>query len=223
MMNLFLFLISGISVFSAFTEDFKPGYCPDLNARIYPGNGAWRILHVTSSFYASSSLGYDFVGVLTTGKPSEKRMRTCLRMDMGLGKSARLDFLMTIPDTVEHSYSLVTEYRWGIPAKTIPLKTACADEGKLVFRSPLSTVIIDVKSNTAECASAAGKRFPVKWLEDGFEIRGLPEETGIFQFVMPLSNYRGCDGGVTAVRRKIGKTFLFFPVYETFYLESDNK
>ena len=220
-MRLFVCLTVIVYAFAVFAEDFDPGACPDLAVKIYPGNGSWRVLHATGSSYSNRSLGYDFVGVLTTGKPSKKRMRTYLRMDMGQGKSSRLDFLMTIPDTEEHHYSLVTEYHWEKQPRSIPLKTVKTDKGTIVFRSLFSRVTIDVKSNTAKDSLAPGKQFPVEWLKDGFKIKGLPGELGDFQFVMPFSNYRGCNGGVTAVRRKIGKRYLLLPVYEILYLESE--
>lgn len=222
-MKLFASLIVSIYAFSAFAVDFDPAACPNLAVKIYPGNGSWRVFHATGSIYLHSALGYDSVGVLTVGKHSQKRMRTILRFDMGLGKSSQLNFLMTIPDTEVHQYSLATESYWVKGPKTVPLKTVHCSEGKIVFRCTNSIrhhITIDLKTNTAECAPGyLGKKFPVEWNKDGFEIKGLSGDEGKFEFIMPLSNYRGCDGGITTVRRKIGTRFLLFPVYQTFYLE----
>lgn len=223
MRKLILYSLLLFSALSISAENFDPAACPDLTVKIYPGNNGWRVLHATSSTYTHSALGYDFAGVITVGKPSEKRMRTILRLDMGQGKSSQLNFLMTIPDTDVHHYSLVVESYWMKGPKTVSLKTRHCSEGKIVFRctnSIMHHITIDLQTNTAEChPSYPGKKFPVEWNKDGFDIKGLPGDRGNFEFVMPFSNYRGTDGGITTVRRKIGTMFLLFPVYQTFYLE----
>ena len=206
--------------------------CPDLTVKLYPGTGRWRVFHVSGGISEKGSSGYDFVGVLTISKPSTKLRRTFLRIDKGSGRESNLDFVMTIPDEkIKHRYFLTTEYHWGkgMP-QDIPLNVIHCSEGTLAFSSFLdspttrgkkfNTIRIDMKTNTAECTYPRGKVLPVEWKANGFKIKGLPKEMGDFRFEMPFSNFRGTDGGITVVRRKIGTRFLIFPVYETFYLES---
>ena len=202
--------------------------CPDLTVKLYPGTGRWRVFHVSGGISQKGSSGYDFVGILTISKPSTKLRRTFLRIDKGSGRESNLDFVMTISDKkIKHRYFLTTEYHWGkgMP-QDIPLNVIHCSEGTLAFSSFLArgkkfnTIRIDMKTNTAECTFARGKALPVEWNAKGFKIKGLPKEMGDFRFEMPFSNFRGTDGGITTVRRKIGTRFLIFPVYEIFYLES---
>lgn len=96
MKTLFLLLFT-VLMTSCMKGQEISGLSPDdLKVVIYPGNNNFAIVHVSLN-KNYRDLGYDYVGIATSGKPSKNRWSTRLLIDTKAGRKEVLNFAMTIP------------------------------------------------------------------------------------------------------------------------------
>ena len=135
---IFLFSLLCICHF-LFGTEFDPTACPDLSAKIFPGNNNWSVLLVTASGYAHRGLGFDYAKCRVVGKPSKNTWRTLLHFEMAPGKKSQLYYLVTIPQRAakesDHFELAIDEPFFTGPKKTIPLQITRNSKATVTFTS----------------------------------------------------------------------------------------
>ena len=228
---IFLFSLLFICHF-LFGTEFDPTACPDLSAKIFPGNNNWSVLLVTASGYAHSGLGFDYAKCHVVGKPSKNTWRTLLHFEMAPGKKSQLYYLVTIPQRAakesDHFELAIDEPFFTGPKKTIPLQITRNSKATVTFTSfgnsdnqtkILRELKINLADNTAFFTYKPDHKLKIIWYSDFFVAAGMPKGNDQFFFVWSGINHsRKADNGITVFRYKVGNRLGIFPVYEKFYL-----
>ena len=228
---IFLFSLLCICHFSFCTE-FDPAACPDLSAKIFPGNNNWSVLLVTSSGYDHSGLGFDYATCRVVGKTSKNTWRTLLHFEMAPGKKSQLYYLVTISQRAAKESDrfelAIDEPFFTGPEKTIPLQIIRNSKATVTFTSfansdnqteILRELKINLANNTAFFTNKPDKKLKIAWYADFFVAEGLPKGNDTFFFVWSgIAWSRKTENGITALHYKVGSRFGIFPVYEKFYL-----
>ena len=228
---IFLFSLLFICHF-LFGTEFDPTACPDLSAKIFPGNNNWSVLLVTASGYAHSGLGFDYAKCRVVGKPSKNTWRTLLHFEMAPGKKSQLYYLVTIPQRAakesDHFELAIDEPFFTGPKKTIPLQVIRNSKTTVTFTSfaksgdqpeILRELKINLADNTAFFTDAPERKLKICWYSYFFVAEGLPKGNGQFFFVWKSIDWsRKTENGITAFRYMTGKRLGIFPVDEYFYL-----
>ena len=227
----FLFSLLFICHFS-FCIEFDPTACPDLSAKIFPGNNNWSVLLVTASGYAHRGLGFDYAKCRVVGKPSKNTWSTLLHLEMTSGKKSQLYYLVTIPQRAakesDHFELAIDEPFFTGPKKTIPLQITRNSKATVTFTSfgnsdnqtkILRELKINLADNTAFFTYKPDHKLKIIWYSDFFVAAGMPKGNDQFFFVWSGINHsRKADNGITVFRYKVGNRLGIFPVYEKFYL-----
>lgn len=104
----------------------------DLKVVIYPGNNEFAIVHVSLTKNCRD-LRYDYVGVATSGKPSQNRWTTRLLIDTRKDSKETLNFAMTIPSrAIKESDKFFLQLDRPLlksPSKKIPLSVNYESKG----------------------------------------------------------------------------------------------
>jgi len=215
-----------------FGTEFDPTACPDLSAKIFPGNNNWSVLLVTASGYAHSGLGFDYAKCSVVGKPSKNTWRTLLHFEMAPGKKSQLYYLVTIPQRAakesDHFELAIDEPFFTGPKKTIPLQITRNSEATVTFTSfgnsdnqtkILRELKINLTDNTAFFTNKPDHKLKIFWYSDFFVAEGLPKGNDQFFFVWKSIDWsRKSENGITAFRYTTGKLWGIFPIDEYFYL-----
>ena len=172
---IFLFSLLFICHFS-FCIEFDPAACPDLSAKIFPGNNNWSVLLVTASGYAHSGIGFDCAKCCVVGKPTKNTWRTLLHLEMASGKKSQLYYLVTIPQRaakeIDHFELAIDEPFFTAPKKTIPLQITRNSKATVTFTSfgnsdnrseILRELKINLADNTAFFTNKSDKKLKITW------------------------------------------------------------
>ena len=219
---IFVFLLT-TAVLSA--AEFDPAACPDLAAKIFPGNNKRAVLLVTAQHYSHSTLGFEYVESSTSGSPARKTWRTILHIKMGTGKKSQMYYLTTISqdaakDSNRFELALDRPFFTG-SEKTIPLKISRGDNITAVFTSNKTRRVLKVNlaDNTAVFTDKPEQKLKLFWYADGFVANGLPKGSDRFEFDWSsLTSFRRMDNGITVLRYRTGSLWGIFPCYEKFHL-----
>ena len=228
---IFLFSLLFICHF-LFGTEFDPTACPDLSAKIFPGNNNWSVLLVTASGYAHSGLGFDYAKCRVVGKLSKNTWRTLLHFEMTPGKKSQLYYLVTIPQRATKESDrfelAIDEPFFTGPKKTIPLQVIRNSKTTVTFTSfaksgdqtkILRELKINLTDNTAFFTNKPDKKLKIIWYSDFFVAEGLPKGNGQFFVVWKSIDWsRKTENGITAFRYTTGKLWGIFPIDEYFYL-----
>ena len=228
---IFLFSLLFICHF-LFGTEFDPTACPDLSAKIFPGNNNWSVLLVTASVYAHSGLGFDYAKCRVVGKPSKNAWRTLLHFEMAPGKKSQLYYLVTIPQRTakesDHFELAIDDPFFTGPKKTIPLQITRNSKATVTFTSfgnsdnqtkILRELKINLADNTAFFTYKPDHKLKIIWYSDFFVAEGLPKGNDQFFFVWESIDWsRKSENGITAFRYTTGKLWGIFPIDEYFYL-----
>ena len=227
----FLFSLLFICHFS-FCIEFDPTACPDLSAKIFPGNNNWSVLLVTASGYAHSGIGFDCAKCRVVGKPSKNTWRTLLHLEMTSGKKSQLYYLVTIPQRAAKESDrfelAIDEPFFTGPKKTIPLQITRNSKATVTFTSfgnsdnqtkILRELKINLADNAAFFTNKSDKKLKITWYADFFVAEGLPKGSDQFFFVWSgITLSRRTENGITVLQYKVGNRQGICPVYEKFYL-----
>ena len=217
---IFLFSLLCICHF-LFGTDFDPAACPDLSAKIFPGNNNWSVLLVTASGYAHSGIGFDYAKCRVVGKPSKNTWRTLLHFEMAPGKKSQLYYLVTIPQRAakesDHFELAIDEPFFTGPKKTIPLQITRNSKATVTFTSfgnsdnqtkILRELKINLADNTAFFTYKPDHKLKIIWYSDFFVAGGLPKGNDQFFFVWSGINHsRKADNGITVFRSFYYRSF----------------
>ena len=232
-MKKIIFLLSFLFICHfLFGTEFDPTACPDLSAKIFPGNNNWSVLLVTASGYDHSGLGFDYAKCRVAGKPSKNTWRTLLHFEMAPGKKSQLYYLVTIPQRTakesDHFELAIDDPFFTGPKKTIPLQITRNSKATVTFTSfgnsdnqtkILRELKINLTDNTAFFTNKPDKKLKIIWYSDFFVAEGLPKGNDQFFFVWKSIDWsRKSENGITAFRYTTGKFWGIFPIDEYFYL-----
>ena len=211
--------------------EFDPAACPDLSAKIFPGNNKRAVLLVSAQHYSHSGLGVDYVESSTSGSQARKSWRTILHIKMESGKKSQMYYLATISQDaarVGNIFELALDRPFFTgPEKTIPLKVSRGDNVTAVFTSywdaeqtEIRRVLkINLADNTAFFTAKPEPKLKISWYADGFVAGGLPKGSDRFEFDWSsLTSFRRMNNGITVLRYHTGSLWGIFPCYEKFYL-----
>lgn len=226
---LFAFLLA--CAFSRGAE-FDPEASSDLSVKIFPGNNNWSVLLVTADGYAHSGLGFDYATCRVSGKPSKNSWRTLLHFEMAPGKKSQLYYLVTISQSAAKESDrfelAIDEPFFAAPEKKIPLQVIRNGKAAVTLTSfaksgdktkILRELKINLADNTAFFTDAPDRKIRIIWYSHFFVAEGLPKGKDQFFFVWSGAIWsRKTENGITILRRKVGKRYGIFPVYENFYL-----
>ena len=223
-----LFCLLSLAIFAA---EFDPAACPDLSAKIFPGNNKRAVLLVSAQHYSHSSLGFDYVESSTSGSPARKSWRTILHIKMAPGKKSQMYYLTTISQDAarkDNRFELALDRPFFTgPEKTIPLKISREDNVTAVFTSYLGAeqtktrrvLKINLADNIAFFTDKPERKLKIYWYVDGFVAGGLPKGADSFEFDWSsLTSFRRMNNGITVLRYRTGSLWGIFPCYEKFYL-----
>ena len=223
-----LFCLLSLAISAA---EFDPAACPDLSAKIFPGNNKRAILLVSAQHYSHSGLGFDYVESSTSGSPARKSWRTILHIKMAPGKKSQMYYLTTISQDAarrDNRFELALDRPFFTgPEKTIPLKISREDNVTAVFTSYLGAeqtktrrvLKINLADNIAFFTDKPERKLKIYWYADGFVADGLPKGADRFEFdCSSLTSFHRMNNGITVLRYRTGSLWGIFPCYEKFYL-----
>ena len=199
----------------------------NLRIVIYPGNNNFAIFHVSLN-KNDNMLGYDYVGISTSGKPSKNRWMTRLLIDSRTDKKENLNFAMTIPARAikEHDkfFLQVDRPLLKSPSEKLPLIVNYESRGFFVFRTAAGDskkwVRIDLQTNRIELSWEPQKQFDVRWNKDGFDIfSGAAKISTWCWKVDSKIGFRGSRSGISAIYEDNDSVMPFFSRKELFYLQ----
>ena len=227
MKTLLLLLISLLIANSMNGQELTSLSTEDLKIVIYPGNNNFAVFHVSLT-KNDCRLGYDYVGITTSGKPSKNRWTTRLLMDTRADKKEVLNFAMTIPArAIKESDKFFLQLDRPLlksPSKKIPLIVNYEGKGFFVFQTAdgdsKKWIRINLQTNQLELSWIPQKKFDVHWNKNGFDLFSETGKISTWYWEMNSKNgFRGCNSGISAIYEDNDSLMSFFSKRELFYLQ----
>ena len=198
----------------------------DLKVVIYPGNNNFAIVHVSLN-KNYRDLGYDYVGIATSGKPSKNRWSTRLLIDTKAGRKEVLNFAMTIPARAtkksDNFFLQVDRPLLKSPSKKVPLTIDYASKGFFVFQTTDSSkkwIKINLHTNQIELSWEPQKQFDVRWNKNGFDIYSGATKIAAWRWKIDSKiGFRGSNSGISSVYEENNSVMSIFSKKEFFYLQ----